>query len=331
MVGTFPLGLLVAGSDLDIACSSPDLDHFEAILHAALRSLGVTASSRRITLSDGLPHQQPDLPPASLPGSQLASVTSFALAGTPAEVFCQRAPVTEQHGFRHMIVEGRLLALGGPALRDLVLTRKRAGQKTEPAFAELLGLPGDPYQALLTLETASTERLQQLVHRAVRRATAAPELRVERYEGDREALRPLMRIADDSEQEIESYLRKGVAFVVREADDLVGHLLLTQATVVDGDKVLELKSMAILPHLQGLGLGRRLIEAAVAHCREHKTWRLLVATAAAGTGQLRFYQRSGFRFARAERDAFGPHNGYPEGILIDGIPLRDRVWLWLEP
>ena len=28
-----------------------------------------------------------------------------------------------------------------------------------------------------------------------------------------------------------------------------------------------------------------------------------------------------------ERDAFGPATGYPPGIRVDGIELRDRVWL----
>jgi hypothetical protein len=28
-----------------------------------------------------------------------------------------------------------------------------------------------------------------------------------------------------------------------------------------------------------------------------------------------------------ERDAFTPATGYPAGLLIDGIELRDRVWL----
>ena len=54
---------------------------------------------------------------------------------------------------------------------------------------------------------------------------------------------------------------------------------------------------------------------------------MIVATAAADIGNLRFYQRCGFRFTAVERDAFGPATGYPEPIVIDGIPLRDRVWL----
>jgi hypothetical protein len=53
---------------------------------------------------------------------------------------------------------------------------------------------------------------------------------------------------------------------------------------------------------------------------------VLVATAAADIDNLRFYQRHGFRLSAIERDAFTPATGYPE-IRIDGIDLRDRVWL----
>jgi hypothetical protein len=49
-------------------------------------------------------------------------------------------------------------------------------------------------------------------------------------------------------------------------------------------------------------------------------------TAAADLGNLRFYQRQGFRMRSVERDAFTPDTGYPPGIQVDGIELRDRVW-----
>ena len=54
---------------------------------------------------------------------------------------------------------------------------------------------------------------------------------------------------------------------------------------------------------------------------------LIVATTVADIGNLRFYQRQGFRMRSIERDAFTPATGYPPGLLIDGIELRDRVWL----
>ena len=54
---------------------------------------------------------------------------------------------------------------------------------------------------------------------------------------------------------------------------------------------------------------------------------LRVATGAADTGNLRFYQRQGFRLRAVQRDAFTPAAGYPPGLRLDGIELRDRVWL----
>ena len=57
---------------------------------------------------------------------------------------------------------------------------------------------------------------------------------------------------------------------------------------------------------------------------------ILVATAAADVGNLRFYQRQGFRFRSIERDALTAATGYPEGLLIDGIELRDASG-WTAP
>ena len=76
---------------------------------------------------------------------------------------------------------------------------------------------------------------------------------------------------------------------------------------------------------------RRLFELAEDSAAELDSYidagRVLVATAAADIGNLRFYQRQGFRMRAIERDAFTPATGYPSGLLIDGIELRDRVWL----
>jgi hypothetical protein len=55
-----------------------------------------------------------------------------------------------------------------------------------------------------------------------------------------------------------------------------------------------------------------------------------VATAAADVGNLRFYQLAGFRMRTVERDAFTPAAGYPAGMAVDGVPMRDRVWLDLD-
>src|SRR6185312_13119645 len=57
---------------------------------------------------------------------------------------------------------------------------------------------------------------------------------------------------------------------------------------------------------------------------------LNVATATADIGNLRFYQRVGFRMRTIERDAFTRIAGYPAELIVDGIPLRDRAWLDLQ-
>jgi GNAT superfamily N-acetyltransferase len=136
------------------------------------------------------------------------------------------------------------------------------------------------------------------------------------YEGPRKALRPLFRLADDSEREIDGYLGEGDVLVAVDGGQVVGHLQL----VAREPGVVELTSMAVVEGRRGEGTGRALVEAAVQRCREHGSARLLVATAAAGTGSLRFYQRQGFRMLCIERDAFGVEAGYAEDIVIDGIP-----------
>ncbi len=85
--------------------------------------------------------------------------------------------------------------------------------------------------------------------------------------------------------------------------------------------------MAVREAFQGRGVGRLLIQAAVDLVVAESVTTILVATAAADIGNLRFYQRQGFRMRSVERDAFTPATGYPPGLLIDGIELRDRVWL----
>lgn len=149
-------------------------------------------------------------------------------------------------------------------------------------------------------------------------------MHIEIYQADRAALLPLFALADDSPAQVAGYIALGDVLVARDGDAIIG---LAQIIETDAPGVFELKSMAVSEARQGEGIGRALVEAAVALCRERDGRRLIVSTAAADTGNLRFYQRQGFRMERIERDAFGPATGYAEGLLVDGIPLRDQVFL----
>jgi ribosomal protein S18 acetylase RimI-like enzyme len=154
------------------------------------------------------------------------------------------------------------------------------------------------------------------------------EVAVGWHEGDRRELRPLFELAEDSGDELDSYLDAGRVLVARIDDRVVGHLQL-----VDTDRpgMVEIKNTAVRGDLQRRGIGRRLVRAALdALAAGGTTSTVLVATAAADIGNLRFYQRLGFRLRSIERDAFTPATGYPDGLEIDGIPLRDRVWFDLN-
>jgi ribosomal protein S18 acetylase RimI-like enzyme len=143
-------------------------------------------------------------------------------------------------------------------------------------------------------------------------------LRVERHTGPRGELRALFEEAEDSGVQLDGYLEAGDVLVAVERGRVVGHLQL-----VNG----EIKNMAVEAGHRGRGIGRRLIEAAVERARAEGRTQLAVATAAADAGNLRFYQRAGFRLRSIERDAFTPATGYAAATLIDGVELRDRVWL----
>ncbi len=150
---------------------------------------------------------------------------------------------------------------------------------------------------------------------------------VEEYTGERDALRWSFELAEDSESELLSYLHRGRVLVARVDGQIAGHLQLVD-TATAGEA--ELKSMAVRTDLQGQGIGAALIEAARALLRNAGVRVLHVSTAAASAANLRFYQRRGFRMRAVERDAFTADTGYPPGIVVEGIPLRDRVWLDME-
>lgn len=145
---------------------------------------------------------------------------------------------------------------------------------------------------------------------------------IEEFAGDRSVLLDSFRLADDAEERIAAYLPRGRIWVAHEGGAVVGH---AQA-VPRGAGVWEVTNIAVAEGRQGQGIGRALLDRVAAEARIDRIARLELATAAADTGAIRFYQRCGFRLLKVVRDAFVPATGYPEDVFIDGIPLRDQVW-----
>ena len=144
VIGTPPLGIAVASSDIDIACCADDIDAFEEFADGRFGHLEEFA--RRNLVAHG----------------EAAMLVSFRYGGWEIELFCQAVDVEQQWGVRHFRIEKRLLDME-PHLRGEVQALKEKGVKTEPAFATILQLAGDPYEAVLALENLSVDALQALL------------------------------------------------------------------------------------------------------------------------------------------------------------------------
>ncbi len=144
IIGTPPLGLATQNSDIDVAFQADDLHRFQQ--EAAL-AFGEQANySHHSGCKRGEPY----------------ACIQFHAFDWEVELFCQSIPLDQQWGVRHFLVEQRLLQLH-PPLRLAVLELKQRGMKTEPAFASVLGLAGDPNEAILSLDSLSNNELRELV------------------------------------------------------------------------------------------------------------------------------------------------------------------------
>jgi hypothetical protein len=132
LVGTIPLGVNIEGSDLDILC------YFESA----------------ISFTDAVTRAFSHLPDFCIKTKIISGyesvVAAFSMMDFPVEIFGQSVPVNDQMAYRHLIIEYRILTDLGDEFRNKVIELKRSGLKTEPAFARLLGLDGDPWLALLS-------------------------------------------------------------------------------------------------------------------------------------------------------------------------------------
>jgi ribosomal protein S18 acetylase RimI-like enzyme len=187
-------------------------------------------------------------------------------------------------------------------------------------------VPANPYWAEHGVTVADPDGFRVVLVPERWSPAPAAAIRVVEHTGPRAELRSLFELAEDSAPELDAYIDAGRVLVALDGGDIVGHLQLTDAAPSEA----EVKNMAVVPTHQGRGIGRELMTAAIALARDEGRATLVVATAAADVGNLRFYQRLGFRMRSIERDAFTPATGYEPGLMADAIELRDRVWLDLS-
>lgn len=139
LVGTIPIGIYTETSDLDIICQSDDLIMFYRSVQRQFQSL----------------------PEFRIECSKENVVSNFCYKGMEIELYASEQDPKLQNGYRHMIVEHRILSFDDGTFKKKVIELKKSGLKTEPAFALLLGLVGDPYEQLLCLEEWEDERIRK--------------------------------------------------------------------------------------------------------------------------------------------------------------------------
>ena len=137
LVGTIPINIDVANSDLDIICCFSDDADFRRTIS---ENFGSEKGFRM--------RERPD-------ANETSVVANFVCGDFEIEIFGQNVPTKRQLAYRHMVIEHALLNARGQEFRKRIVELKRRGLKTEPAFALALGLSGDPYLALLQFETSA--------------------------------------------------------------------------------------------------------------------------------------------------------------------------------
>lgn len=138
----------------------------------------------------------------------------------------------------------------------------------------------------------------------------------------RERFRPLLLLADDSEQQVRSYEQLGDLY----AFERDGKPLAIALAIPFEPGTVELKAVAVDEAAHGKGIGKALLAAVIADLRDRGVRRVVLGTGNSGIGQIAFYQKAGFRLWKIERDFFSDARGYPPGLEENGIPLRDMVW-----
>ena len=134
LAGTIPLEIDLPESDLDVICYCRDEEQFnqELIEHYG-------------------EHKEFDVRTLFFGGVK-SVVATFFYEEFEIEVFGQNIPSHEQNAYQHMLIEHQLLTEHDAHFREQVIQLKQNGASTEAAFAQLLGLEGDPYEALLDLK-----------------------------------------------------------------------------------------------------------------------------------------------------------------------------------
>ena len=131
----------------------------------------------------------------------------------------------------------------------------------------------------------------------------------------------LLLLADEQEDMINRYLERGTMYVL-EDDGVKAECVVTD----EGDGVLEIKNIAVVPECHGLGYGRALLDFVA------RTYKGRYSVLQVGTGDspltIPFYEKCGFVRSHRIEHFFTDHYDHP--IIECGVRLVDMIVLRKE-
>lgn len=131
----------------------------------------------------------------------------------------------------------------------------------------------------------------------------------------------LLLLADPSQELVEAYMKRGQCFVAEIDDSIIGVYVLLPTR----PDTIELVNIAVDENEQGKGLGKELVNHAIANAKLLGFKTIEVGTGNSSVGQLALYQKCGFRITGVDRDFFIRH--YSEEIFENGIQVMDMIRL----
>ncbi|MBB3698037.1 DUF4269 domain-containing protein [Flammeovirga yaeyamensis] len=135
LTGTIPIDINIEESDLDVICEVNDFDSFRQKVEKHFSEYDGFSYSGMMNRND-----------------KECVTFNFFVDGMEIELYGENKPAAQQNAYRHMLIEYHFLNKLGDDFKKKIIALKKAGLKTEPAFAKLLNLEGDPYEALLNVQ-----------------------------------------------------------------------------------------------------------------------------------------------------------------------------------
>ena len=101
----------------------------------------------------------------------------------------------------------------------------------------------------------------------------------------------LLLLVDPSEGQIDAYVQRGLTYVAKQEERVIGVYVLLETR----PETMEIMNIAVVEHLQGKGIGKKLISHAIETAKEYGMSKLEVGTGNSSVSQLALYQKCGFR------------------------------------